>query len=89
MSRRMDFVQRTAATLAGYMTPLDRMIIAPFSKKIGAMTGPTNDQRDDRREHQGHHAGGGTAILDSLAQASNVLASAEGRRAHRAHHRRV
>ena len=46
MSRRMDFVQRTAATLAGYMTPLDRMLVAPFSKD--ARRGHRADQRSRR-----------------------------------------
>src|SRR4029453_18944523 len=31
MSRRLDFVQRTAAALAAYMSPLDRTLVAPFS----------------------------------------------------------
>jgi len=81
MSRRMDFVQRTAATLSSYMTPLDRMIIAPFSKEIGAITGPTNDAATIIDGIKTIQPGGGTAILDSLAQASRILANAEGRRA--------
>lgn len=81
MSRRMDFVQRTAATLSGYMTPLDRMIIAPFSKEIGAITGPTNDRPTIIEGISAIKPSGGTAILDSLAEASRILANAEGRRA--------
>jgi Ca-activated chloride channel homolog len=81
MARRMDFVQRTAATLAGYMTERDRMIIAPFSREIDAMTGPTNDRATIVQGIQVIKPSGGTAILDSLTQASKVLASAEGRRA--------
>src|SRR5262249_46550039 len=34
MSRRLDFVQRTAGLLYDYMTPLDRVIVAPFAKKL-------------------------------------------------------
>ena len=81
MSRRMDFVQRIATTLSGYMTPLDRMIIAPFSKEVGAMTGPTNDRATIVESIRAIRPSGGTAILDSLASASKILASAEGRRA--------
>jgi Ca-activated chloride channel family protein len=81
MSRRMDFVHRTAATLAGYMTPLDRMVIAPFSKEIGAITGPTNDRATIVEGIEAIKTSGGTAILDSLRQASRILANAEGRRA--------
>jgi Ca-activated chloride channel homolog len=81
MSRRMDFVQRTAATLSGYMTPLDRMIVAPFTKGLGAVTGPTNDRPTILEGIQAIHPGGGTAILDSLTQVAHSLANAEGRRA--------
>ena len=81
MSRRMDFVHRTAATLSGYMTPLDRMIIAPFSREIGALTGPTDDRSTIVEGIEAIKPSGGTAILDSLAQASRILASADGRRA--------
>ena len=81
MARRMDFVQRTAATLSGYMRPLDRMIIAPFSREIGPMTGPTDDRPTVIEGIKAIEPSGGTAILDSLAQASRILANAEGRRA--------
>ena len=57
------------------------MIIAPFSKEIGAMTGPTNDHATIVEGIKSITPGGGTAILDSLAQASRILANAEGRRA--------
>jgi len=81
MARRMDFVQRTAATLSSYMTPLDRMIVAPFSREIGALTGPTDDRATILESISAIRPSGGTAILDSLAQASRILANAEGRRA--------
>jgi VWFA-related protein len=81
MSRRMDFVQRTAATLSGYMTPLDRMIIAPFSRQIGAITGPTDDHATIIEGIAAIKPEGGTAILDSLKEASRILANAQGRRA--------
>lgn len=81
MSRRMDFVQRTAATLSSYMTPLDRMLIAPFSREIGAITGPTDDRPTIIEGIAAIKPSGGTAILDSLAAASRILANAQGRRA--------
>ena len=49
MSRRMDFVQRTAATLAGYMTARDRMMIAPFAKDIRRRHRSDQRSRHDRR----------------------------------------
>jgi VWFA-related protein len=81
MSRRLDFVQRTAGTLAGYLSPLDRMLIAPFSKHLGAITGPTTDRATILEAVRAIHSHGGTAILDSLAKLPRILGSAEGRRA--------
>jgi VWFA-related protein len=81
MSRRMDFVHRTAGTLARYMSPLDRMLIAPFSKDLGAITGPTTDRATILEAVRAIHAKGGTAILDCLAKLPQILGSAEGRRA--------
>ena len=81
MSRRMDFVQRTAATLAGYLSPLDRMIVAPFSLGVGDVTGPTNDRPTILQGIEAIRPSGGTAILDSLVQVAHSLANAEGRRA--------
>ncbi|MBA3884534.1 MAG: VWA domain-containing protein [Acidobacteria bacterium] len=81
MSRRMDFVQRTAATLAGYMTPLDRMVIAPFTKSIGATTGPTDDKATIVQAIDAIEPAGGTAILDALVQVSRSLEASDGRRA--------
>jgi Ca-activated chloride channel homolog len=81
MSRRIDFVQQAAATLAGYMRPLDRMIVAPFTRRLGAMTGPTDDRDTIIQAIAAIRPSGGTAILDSLLAASRTLATAEGRRA--------
>jgi VWFA-related protein len=77
----MDFVQRTAATLSRYMSPLDRMIIAPFSMGVGAVTGPTNDRPTILQGIEAIKPSGGTAILDSLVQVAHSLNNAEGRRA--------
>jgi VWFA-related protein len=81
MSRRMDFVQRTATTLSRYMTERDRMIVAPFSRGVRAVTGPTNDPATIVESIRAIEPDGGTAILDSLSEISQRLASAEGRRA--------
>ena len=81
MSRRLDFVQRTAAVLAEYMTPLDRTIVAPFSKQILATTGPTDDRRTVAEAIAAIRSSGGTAILDSLVQISRTFGDDTGRRA--------
>lgn len=81
MSRTVDFVQRTAGTLAGYMTERDQMIIAPFARELTAVTGPTRDRGTIRDAIGAIRPVGGTAILDSLVAMSKSLSSAEGRRA--------
>ncbi len=81
MSRRLDFVQRTAAALADYMSSLDRTIVAPFSKALLATTGPTDDRKTVTEAIRAIQSRGGTAILDSLAQLANSLPESPGRRA--------
>ena len=81
MSRRIDFVQRTAALLSEYMTPLDRTIVAPFSKQILTTTGPTDDRRTVAEAIESIRTSGGTAILDSLMQMSRAFGDNPGRRA--------
>jgi Ca-activated chloride channel homolog len=81
MSRRLDFVQRTASTLVGYMSARDRMLIAPFSRGLLPVTGPTNDRATIVEGIQAIRSEGGTAILDSLVQVSQALKTADGRRA--------
>jgi Ca-activated chloride channel family protein len=81
MSRRMDFVHRTAATLSSYLSPLDRMIVAPFALGVTGVTGPTNDRPTILQGIEGIRPSGGTAILDSLIQVAHSLAHVEGRRA--------
>lgn len=81
MSRRLPFVQRTAAMLGEYMTPADRTIVAPFSKGVLAVTGPTNDRRTVDEAIGAIRASGGTAILDSLVGLARSLPESTGRRA--------
>ena len=81
MSRRLDFVQRTAATLAQYMTPLDRMVVAPFSKGLLPTTGPTDDKKTVAEAIAAIRTAGGTAILDSLSQIGRSFPETSGRRA--------
>ena len=80
MSRRLDFVQRTAGLLYDYMTPLDRAIIAPFAKNVLSITGPTDDRRTVADAIHAIGCGGGTAILDSLIQMAHRFPESTGRR---------
>ncbi len=80
MSRRLDFVQRTAGLLYDYMTPLDRMIVAPFAKSLLSVTGPTDDRQTVAEAIRAIHSSGGTAILDSLIQLAHGFPESPGRR---------
>ena len=81
MSRRMDFVQRTAATLAGYMTARDRMLDSPLRQGHSRRHRSDQDRATIVEAVRAIRPEGGTAILDSLAKVPQILASAEGRRA--------
>ena len=79
MHTRMEFVRRAAGRLADFLRPDDRIIVAPFTKSLGAVTGPTGD-RETIAEAVGAIASkGGTAISDGLIEASRLMEGAEGR----------
>ena len=81
MNRRIDFVRDAAATLAGYLRPQDRIIVAPFSKRLDAITGPTDDRATVAEAIQAIKSSGGTAILDCLDETARMIAGIEGRHA--------
>ena len=80
MSRRMDFVQRTAGLLYNYMSPLDRTIVAPFAKGLRSVTGPTDDRQTIAEAIHAISSSGGTAILDSLLQLAHGFPESPSRR---------
>jgi VWFA-related protein len=80
MSRRMDFVRDAATRLAGYMRPGDRMLVAPFSRRLLPVTGPTDDRKTVAEAITAIHPAGGTGILDSLIEISKHLSGIDGRR---------
>jgi Ca-activated chloride channel family protein len=81
MARRMDFVKIAARRLSADLRPDDRVLVVPFSRTLGAVTGPTAD-RDTIVEAIGAiKATGGTAIVDSLTDATNLLKDLPGRHA--------
>jgi VWFA-related protein len=81
MSRRVDFVRDAAQRLAGYMRPKDRMLIVPFSRHLGPITGPTDDKKTVGEAVAAIGAKGGTAIMDSLIELSARRKSLPGRNA--------
>lgn len=81
MNRRMDFVRDAAATLAGYLRPKDQIIVAPFSKTIGVLTGPTDDRQTVMDAISRIGSQGGTAIADCLIESARMVTGVQGRNA--------
>ena len=81
MSRRIDFVRDAARRFIKYLRPKDKVLVAPFSRGIGAITGPTDDQKTvlEAVSHVG--SSGGTAILDSLVEVVHKLPADQNRSA--------
>jgi Ca-activated chloride channel homolog len=81
MSRRMDFVRDAALRLASYLRPQDRIVVAPFSRHLEAITGPTDDRTTVADAISAIKSGGGTAILDCLSETARMISGIEGRHA--------
>jgi VWFA-related protein len=79
MSRRMEFVRDAAKALPARLRENDQVTVVPFSKTLGAVTGPTKDRDTIVGAIDSIRASGGTAILDCLTQAVRQLRTAEGR----------
>src|SRR5204863_2587040 len=65
--------------LADFLRPDDRIIVAPFTKGLGAITGPTADRDTIAGAVQAISSSGGTAIADGLIEASRLVADPERR----------
>ncbi len=81
MSRRMDFVQEAASRLVGRLRRNDRVIVAPFTKSIGTITGPTTDRLTVTSAIGTTRAGGGTALIDALVDVPKLVQGVAGRQA--------
>jgi VWFA-related protein len=79
MARRMDFVQDAARQLPLHLRANDRVMVVPFSKTLGPITGPTQDRDTIAGAINAMRPGGGTAILDCLTSVATQLDGAEGR----------
>ena len=80
MSRNMEFVRAAAGRLLGYLRPKDRVLVAPFSKQLRAVTGPTQDKQTIGEAIDVINAQGGTAMRDSMVQIAGRFDGVEGRR---------
>lgn len=81
MHPRMEFVRAAAGRLADFLRRDDRVIVAPFSRSLRAITGPTGDRETIMGAVHAIAASGGTAISDGLVEASRLLAGTDGRHA--------
>ena len=66
MSRRLDFVREAAASLPRFLRPDDMVVVAPFTRKLGTITGPTKDRETIAGAIDAIQSVGGTSILDCL-----------------------
>ena len=80
MSRNMQFVRAAAGRLLGYLRPKDRVLVAPFSKQLRAVTGPTQDKQTISEAIDAINAHGGTAMRDAIVEISGRFEGVEGRR---------
>jgi VWFA-related protein len=80
MWRNMEFVRAAAARLVQYLKPKDRVIVAPFKRALGAITGPTNDPRTVVEAIGDIDASGGTAMRDALVDVAGKFEGMDGRR---------
>ena len=81
MARRMDFVRKAASELPSLIKEGDTVLVAPFSRSVGVVTGPTKDQATISDAIAGIRSSGGTAILDSLVEIATELSPLQGRQA--------
>jgi Ca-activated chloride channel homolog len=80
MARSVDFLRDAAGRLARHLRPVDRVLVVPFSRTLGAVTGPTADRATIADAIASIEPRGGTAILDSLVAAARLGSGTEGRR---------
>jgi VWFA-related protein len=80
MHRRIDYVRGAAGRLVDFLRPADRMLVAPFTRTLSAVTGPTSDRRTILEAIGRIEASGGTAIVDSLVEMVRRLPANEARR---------
>jgi Ca-activated chloride channel family protein len=79
MARRLEFVQQAAGRLLGHLPTRDRVIVAPFSRKVEAVTGPTNDRVTAIEAIGAIRSRGGTAIMDVLTDLPRLAEGTTGR----------
>jgi VWFA-related protein len=75
----VTFLRDAVTRFMGHLRPDDRVLVVPFSRTIGAATGPTNDVETVLDALLAVRPGGGTAIYDSIIATSEMIKKREGR----------
>lgn len=73
MALRADAVRATASKLVEAIAPDDQVVIAPFSRHVLSVTGPTTDRQTVVDAIAAIRNSGGTAINDALREAASSL----------------
>lgn len=81
MATQAAAVRRAASRLLAPLRPEDAVIVAPFSRGVLSVTGPTLDRQTALDAIEAIQPSGGTAILDSLRAVARTLQNADARRA--------
>lgn len=79
MARRMDFVKGAAGHIVDHLRERDQVMVVPFKRKTGPVTGPTSDFMTVIDAVDAIEAGGGTAIADALVDLATRLGVIQGR----------
>jgi Ca-activated chloride channel family protein len=81
MKIRSAAVRATAVRLLAAIAAEDQVVVAPFSRTVTTVTGPTTDRATVLDAIAAIHHQGGTAILDAVGETATLLKSATRRRA--------
>jgi len=81
MAIRSQAVRATAARLIDALGKEDQVVVAPFSRGITSVTGPTTDRATVLDAIGAIRHAGGTAILDALGEVATKLTESTRRRA--------
>jgi VWFA-related protein len=73
------FLRDAVTRFMKHLRPADRVLVVPFSRTIGAATGPTDDVETVLDAMLAVRPGGGTAIYDSIIATSEMIKKREGR----------
>ena len=81
MKIRSSAVRATAVRLLAAIAADDQVVVAPFSRSVTTVTGPTTDRATVLDAIAAIRHQGGTAILDAVGETATLLANGTRRRA--------